>query len=117
MTLVQVVAVAVILGLGAYFGRMVAQRSLGAQKIHGGSTAEMFHFAASVLFVMIAPSILVAAFVFHLGLGAFFWGVSLFGIIFLCLIGYAYYELPARANVKREEDKGWTAEDARTSGL
>jgi hypothetical protein len=39
------------------------------------------------------------------------------GILFLLLLAYAVMELPARAKVKKKEDKGWTAEDARTSGL
>lgn len=117
MTLFQLVVVVLLVAFALYVGRIVAKHSIRTENIHGGNTAEQLHLIACTLFAAIAPSILIAAFVFHLGLGAFLWGVTLFGLIFLCLIAFAYFELPARAKAKRSEDKGWTAEDARTSGL
>ncbi len=117
MTPVQVIAIVSLILFALYFGRIVAAHSIRTEKIHGGNEAQWLHYAASALFASVAPSVLVGAIIFHLSLGSLVLGLSLGGLSFLCLIGFAYVELPARAKVKRNEDKGWTAEDARTSGL
>jgi len=117
MNIVGILATIFVIGFGVYFGRVVADHSKKAEKIHGGKQAELFHLAACSIMAGLVPSILIEVFVFRLGFGSILIGLSLMGVMFLCLMGFASIELPARANAKRNEDKGWTAEDARTSGL
>jgi uncharacterized protein YacL len=112
-----IVASVFLITFGLYFGAKIAEKSKQAQKIQGGKPAEYFHYAACSIFIGLVPTILVEVFVFRLGLQSVLIALLLVAVAFVCLCGYAYFELPAREKVKITEDSGWTAQDAKTSGL
>lgn len=111
------IAVLLLLAFGVYFGRKLAQISESVATIRGGQTARMLHFLACCIMAMLVPSILAEVFVFRLGTISVVFSIGLVGIAFLLLIGYAALELPARERASLEEDRGWTAQDAKASGL
>ena len=94
----------------------VSKASQKRDKIHGGTPAKLFHFLGVLSYLVVLPSALVGSVL----LGAWEFGIPaavsalLIGIVFLLL--YAVFELPAR-NKLPKEDRGWTEQDARTSGL
>lgn len=117
MELRFVLAIGFLVVFGLYFGRMVARGSIQAQPIHGGKTAEALHYAACAIMAGLVPSILVEVLVFRIGTRSILIGVVALIVVFTCLTAFAAVELPARAAARQQEDKGWTAEKARTSGL
>lgn len=117
MTLPVVLSIVFLVAFGLYFGRIVARQSISTQKIQGGKVAEACHYAACAIMTGLVPSILVEVFVFRLGAQSILIGVVALVVVFTCLIVYAALELPSRAIATQHEDHGWTAEDARTSGL
>jgi hypothetical protein len=116
MQIVPIVSLVLLAIIGLYFGTTVARGSEKAQKIEGGQPARMLHFLACVVLASIAPSVMCQVLVLHTG-SAFWTALVMIGILFVLLLAYAAFELPAKAKIKKKEDKGWTAEDARTSGL
>ncbi|MEZ4667052.1 MAG: hypothetical protein R3E39_03885 [Anaerolineae bacterium] len=110
----QVVIIAFLIGITLSFS--VARRSERVEKIYGGLSARIFHHLAIIGYVSVLP----AAFFGSLLVGPFKFGipfafVCLF-VSFLCFGLYGLVERPARIGVIIE-DRGWTEEDARTSGL
>jgi hypothetical protein len=105
------------LGLAAVFCVPAARRSIAREKIHGGSVAESFHLAGVFAYLAVLPSALCGSFL----VGPLEFGIPLalgfLALALLALFGYGVIERPARAKVTPTEDRGWTAEDARSSGL
>jgi hypothetical protein len=109
---------AVLIGLafGAVIGIYVARLSHDLDKIRGGTLAHIFHYLGVVCFVAVLPGVLAS-----LILGGGF-GLALpvgFGFVaasFIALVIYGAVEQPFRARLV-EEDRGWTEQDARSSGL
>lgn len=112
-----IIAVVVIGAIGLYFGNRISQQSQKAEKIHGGPLAMALHQAACSIFISLLPTILAGVFVFHIGLRAVVLGLLMMGIAFLCLMGYAALEIEPKAAARKAKERGWTAEDARASGL
>jgi hypothetical protein len=64
------------------------------------------------------PTILVSIFVLHLGfIRAVLVALTMFILALILLLPYALLEKPALDAKTREEDRGWTREDAISSGL
>lgn len=102
--------------IGVYFGGMVARASVKVRPIHGGPMAHALHFAACVVMVSGAPAVLMDIFIWRMVSPLIILAgviVALVGLLF----AYALVEQPARARYQAPEDRGWTAEDAKTSGL
>lgn len=101
----------------AVFSVPTARASLKKDQVVGGSTAVVFHFIGVACYLGVLPgallgTLLVGFWEVGLKLGLLFLGLSL-----LALLAYAAVELPARTRLKPAEDRGWTAEDALSSGL
>jgi cyanate permease len=96
------------------FGIFVARGSNQREPIHGGPLAQVFHYigssgVAGTLPVVLASLILGGGFGMAFPLALSFMATSL-----IALVIFAAIEQPARQNI---EDRGWTEQDARTSGL
>lgn len=102
---------------GLIFGPLTARSSARREKIHGGIPAKALHLLASGMYVATPPSVLTGVIVgvglktlFPLALALIFGSLGI-------LIIYAIIEKPARPAPDIRSDRGWTAEDARKSGL
>ncbi len=115
----HLIAIAVLVAFGFGFGALTARASQARQKIHGGSTAKLFHYLACAVMTALTPTALTSIFVFHVGLlGAIIVIVSMFLLALALLIPYSIVETPAQAAYeKSKQERGWTAEDALRSGL
>ena len=100
------------------FGPLLTRSSIRRQHIHGGIFAHIFHFIGATALVAVVPTI-IAALVFGGGFElAFPLAVSLVLASLFCMLLFAIVEKPAlEAYVSHREDRGWTEEDARTSGM
>src|SRR5262249_26377389 len=112
----SLLALIIIVASIAIFSVPVVRRSIGRDKIYGGALAQTFHFVAIAAYIGVVPaflcgSILVGPSNFVLPVG-----LTLLAIALVGLLAYAIAERPARA-VLPKEDRGWTEEDARRSGL
>ena len=112
--------IALVVGLvcALVLGYFTAQGALRREPVYGGSAAQFFHYigAAGVtgtLPVVLASLILRGGFSLAFPLALSFMGTSL-----VALVIFAIIELPARERAESlAESRGWTEEDARTSGL
>ena len=112
----SLIALIIVVASIAVFSIPVARRSQQRNKVYGGGFAQVFHFIAIAAYVGVVPaflcgSILAGASGFGLPVG-----FTLLIIAFGSLLAYAVVERPARS-VSVQEDRGWTEEDARSSGL
>jgi uncharacterized membrane protein YbhN (UPF0104 family) len=99
----------------AFSGR-TTQTSIRREKIHGDHFAKIFHFIAVTAYLGVLPSALLGSiFVGPLRLGLPLALIYLF-ITLIALFLYAIRERAARASVVLE-NRGWTEQDARSSGL
>ena len=116
--------------LVAWLGWRAHQRSSRAQAIHGGALSQLFNFLSGVCFVAILPSVCASVLVLHPPM-ADIAGFSVSPIIMI-LVGFALLSLlfsllfalvekgpleRARQAEAESQARGWTEEDARTSGL
>lgn len=118
MTQTQVIAILFVVAFGLGIGLFTARASNKRESIHGGQVATFLHYLSSALLTAMVPTILVSLFIFHVGvLNAILLGAVLFASAFLLLIPFAAIEQPALQAYQAREDRGWTREDAETSGL
>lgn len=113
---VPLIAIAVGIIAGILIGSRVAKKSLGDEAIYGDSLSRTLHWLACVAFSGAFPSVLTEIIV-----GRQFWqGVALafsfVGISFVFLVAFALVESAPRSRALAD-DRGWTADKARTSGL
>ncbi|MBZ0283315.1 MAG: hypothetical protein K8L97_21440 [Anaerolineae bacterium] len=104
------------LAIGIVFCVPTVRRSIKKDKIYGGVLAEAFHYIAVAAYLSVLPAALLGSFLvgpFKLGIPLAF---TFLGIALVALFFYALIEHPARANLV-VEDRGWTEQDARSSGL
>lgn len=109
-----VIVVSLVLGIALCLP--TARRSVKKDKIYGGFLAELFHYIGVATYLCVLPAALLGTFLvgplkFGIPLALTFLGISL-----IALLLYALVEHPARANIVIE-DRGWTEQDARSSGL
>jgi hypothetical protein len=103
------------LAIGAVAGVFVARTSARTQTIYGGTAAKVFHYLGASVFVAALPTALLEL-ITGQGFGsAVIASFSLVIISLLLLCIYAVFERPALPQT--DDDEGWTAEKARTSGL
>ncbi|MDX2162627.1 MAG: hypothetical protein SF162_14995 [bacterium] len=105
--------------IGVPLGSYVALVSHRHQPVKGGLGAHIFHAAASIILCTALPGVLVEVFSGAGFLNAVAFGFGAVILAFLTLCGYALFERPALAQqaAADAEDRGWTAEKAKSSGL
>jgi ribose/xylose/arabinose/galactoside ABC-type transport system permease subunit len=108
------VGIAFAIGLGFF----TARSSNNREAIHGGSLAQLFHFIGAASFTGVLPVVLTSL-ILGGGFGlAFPLAVSFVAVSFVSLIVFAIIERPALNRYQLEhQERGWTEEDARSSGL
>ncbi|MBZ0317633.1 MAG: hypothetical protein K8L91_14525 [Anaerolineae bacterium] len=102
---------------GLIVGPLTARSSIRREKIYGGTPSKSLHLLASGMYVATPPTILTGVIV-GVGLKTLFpLALALiFGSLGVLMI-FAIFEKQARPVRDTKLDRGWTAEDARTSGL
>ncbi len=109
------VIIAITLLFAAIASFPTAQRSKKQLAVYGGMAAEVFHHLSTIAYLAIIPAGLLGS----LFVGPAF-GVPLalgfLALAFIALFFYAIIEKPARPLIA-DSERGWTQEDARTSGL
>jgi hypothetical protein len=113
MTRLQITLL-IALAFVAVYARPSIRRSIKTSKIYGGLPAAIFHHIAVIAYLGVVPCVLVGAIL--MGPTAIFLGLGLVAITLVALLLHALLEYPARSQVK-VEDRGWTKEDAESSGL
>ncbi|MCQ3929756.1 MAG: hypothetical protein DPW16_04800 [Chloroflexi bacterium] len=105
------------LAFGLIVGPLTARSSIRREKIYGGTPAKSLHLLASGMYVATPPTILTGVIV-SVGVKTFIpVGLALiFGSLGVLLI-FAIFEKQARPTRDTKTERGWTAEDARKSGL
>lgn len=132
MTMNDSIYVLILLGLGLFIAYRTSQSANNREKTHSGGIANVFNFVASGLIAMLAPTVLCNVifirpdFLGDVNLGGFDLTVFAHAILIaltmvssaiILLIPYAILEKPHLNKLAQVEDKGWTREDAETSGL
>ena len=128
MDTIDVIAVLALVIFGVVAGFFVSRHSQSRQPIHGGPVARVLNYAASALLISLAPTMLTMIFIVHpdpLYIGdtrlppillLVVIAVGLMGSALLLLLPYGMIEAAAKTPIT-EEDRGWTEQDARSSGL
>lgn len=124
--LVFVALVAIVLRLGL----LVHQRSGASNPINGGALSQAFNLLSGMCFVAILPTVCLSVLVLHpeaLSFAGLTWHPILFIVLSLGLGSFVFALLHAifeRAPLQRAQReaaalaaRGWTEEDAKTSGL
>ena len=112
--------IALLIGLvcALTLGYFTARGSLRREPIHGGGAALFFHYLAAAGVTGTLPVVLASLFLrggFSL---AFPLALSFMATSLVSLVIFAIIEMPAREGAQAlAESRGWTEEDARTSGL
>jgi len=100
------------------FGFFTARTSNKHDPVYGGQAVQTLHILGCGLFVAILPTVLTSAFILHTGhmipsvvVGA---AVASYAV----LLVFAALERPHREQALADKERrGWTEQDARTSGL
>ena len=124
--LVLIALVALVLRLGL----LVHQRSAANKPIHGGALSRALNLLSGMCFVAILPTVCLSVLILHpeaISFAGLTWHPILFIVLSLALGSFVFALLHAifeRAPLQRaqreaasEAARGWTEEDARTSGL
>ena len=125
-TIGLIVLVLLVLGLGY----QVNQHSLKREPVYGGTPSIIFNFLSGLFFVAILPTVCMSILVLHpsmVDVAGITFNPILLAIIVLSLLSlisavlFAIVEKTplkeAMAEKAKHEAKGWTEEDAKTSGL
>ncbi len=126
----KAIALAALVLIVLRLGWLVHARSASRQPIHGGLLSLTFNYLSSACFVAILPTVLMTVLVLHpapLQLAGIVWSPLLLAIVSLGLGSLLFailHALAERAPLQRaeaasaaSESRGWTENDARTSGL
>lgn len=114
----ELFVLALMAAFGVFFGWRTAQSSLKRDPIHGGPGAQLFHLLGAAAFVAVLPGVL-CGLVLGVAHSIVPLAIGLIITALLSMFAYAVFERPARAGIVTplQEDRGWTEEDARKSGL
>lgn len=113
--ILEMLAVAAVFGvlLGPRLARSAARRA----PIYGGAAARALHLLAAVAMTGLLPGVLAGVVLGIPFLTTFGIAMGLLAACFALLLAFAMLESPARPAPQPAEDRGWTAEDARRSGM
>lgn len=124
--------VLILIGLGLFIAYRTAQSSNNREQTQSGAVAKGLNFIAAGLIAMLAPTVLCNLFFIHpdflgrveiagFNLTTFAHviviALGMIALALVCLIPYAILEKPHLDKLARQDDQGWTREDAETSGL
>jgi uncharacterized membrane protein (DUF485 family) len=113
------------IAFGIVFGPLTARSARRREPIYGGLLAEALSFIGSMTMVCVVPGVL-GAIIFGAGpLRGLIIGVSFLLTTFILMLAFAIIEKAPRdealarqaAEAESRKKRGWTEEDARTSGL
>ena len=115
----QTIALGLLILFGLVAGYFTSQSSNKRETIYGGTIAKLFNYLAACLMVTLTPTVLTLVIVLRTGiLPALAVAISMVILANILLIFFAIAEKPAKeARAKLLADRGWTAEDAISSGL
>lgn len=104
--------------LGLIASYFTVRTSLKTDSIKGGAAAHVLHYLACLCFSIAIPFVFVSLLLGH-ALQALPIAVGLLVLAYGLLLGYGALERPAVASAMStpQDDRGWTEEDARRSGL
>lgn len=125
-----VIALLVLAAIVLRLGWLVHQRSRHSQPIYGGGASLLFNFLSGLCFVAILPTVCLTVLVLRpqaVVLAGFTWHPLLLAVLTLASGSLAFallHALAERAPMKRalrqetaRDARGWTEEDAKSSGL
>lgn len=114
----ELTTLAVLVIAALFLGTLAARSSSKREAILSGSPATIFHYLANAIMSVVTLTVLASVFVLRLELLTIVVViVGMVAISLVLLMIYAAFEKPAIEKKKLEDDRGWTEEDARTSGL
>ena len=126
----QALGLLALLAIALRLGWIVHGRSAARDAIHGGVLSSAFNYLSATCFVAILPTVLMTVLVLHpppVELAGIVWSPLLLEVAALGLGSLAFSLLHAlvergplmraQAEMARQESRGWTEQDARTSGL
>jgi hypothetical protein len=131
----KAIYIIILVVMGLILGYTTSRSSNNREKIHGGTPSQILNYLASGIMAMLAPTVLCNIFFIHpnflqpvlpfLHEGSFFFTLAHIVVIVLLMVGTALLllmpfgaiEKPFLDKLAQREDKGWTKEDAETSGL
>jgi hypothetical protein len=90
-----------------------ARASIRKRRIYGGTPSQLFHTLGVAFYVAVLPAGICGTALVGFGFGLPLLLVFL-GLAFVALLIFAVFERPT---IPAEINRGWTEEDARTSGL
>jgi hypothetical protein len=119
MTQNQQIAILIAFIIALIGGYFISRKAAAHEKIYGGTIPTVLNYIVSAAMISIAPSVLCSTLVLHNG---FWFSIGMVAVIFVIAVGssmiFAVFENGARkAALSKKVDRGWTEEDARTSGL
>lgn len=124
--------VLILIGLGLFVAYRTAQSSNNREQTQSGAVAKGLNFIAAGFIAMLAPTVLCNLFFIHpdflgrveiagFNLTTFAHviviALGMIALALVCLVPYAILEKPHLDKLARQDDQGWTREDAETSGL
>jgi uncharacterized protein YneF (UPF0154 family) len=115
----QQIAILIALAIGLIAGYFISQRAAKHEKIYGGALPKALNYAASAAMITLAPSVLCSAIVLRNEFAfTILMVVVILGIGVISSMLFAVFEnTPRKAALAKKVDRGWTEQDARTSGL
>lgn len=111
----ETLAVAAVFGV--VLGPLLARSSARREKIYGGTAAQVFHLLGAVAMMGLLPGVIAGVILRIPFVTTFSIALGLLALCFAALLVFAVLEKPSRPAPQALEDRGWTAEDARTSGM
>jgi len=103
---------------GLIFGYTTWRSSNKREATSATGIAQVFHYLASGIMATVTPTVLTCVIVYETGLiPAVLVGVAMFLFALVLLIPYAAFEKSAQERAAANLDRGWTREDALSSGL
>ena len=129
-SLVKQLALLVLVAIVLRLGLLVHQRSNAQKQIHGGALSQALNLLSGLCFVAILPTVCFSVLLLHpeaIAFAGLVWHPILFIVVALGAGSYAFALLHALVErgplerARREEAaieaRGWTEQDAKTSGL
>jgi len=112
------IAILVGIAFGLVVGVFTARSSVNRDPIYGDSGARVFHYLTASLSTGAPIAVLPGLFVLENRWYILAIAAIMVGLMYLCAMIFATMERPARETaLAAKVDRGWTEEDARTSGL
>ncbi len=120
-------ALIAMVAIGLLLGWEVHQRSASQRRIHGGAASSLFNYLSASCFAAILPTVLIIVIILrpeNVTFAGIVWHPLILAVLTLGFGSYLFALLhsvvergPMARAMGAEEARGWTEEDARSSGL